>query len=164
MDEERRAFYRWHASLMEPWDGPAALIFTDGVAVGAALDRNGLRPLRYWVTDDGLVVCASEAGVVDLPGARIRRGKLGPGQMIVVDPREGGFDDDAIRGGREPGTVGVVVRGASRRALARDAPRRVGRRRRALDAADPPRLHAGGPEHDAPTGGRAREGANVLHG
>ena len=98
MDEERRAFYRWHASLMEPWDGPAALIFTDGVAVGAALDRNGLRPLRYWVTDDGLVVCASEAGVVDLPDARIRRGKLGPGQMIVVDPREGGFDDDAIRG------------------------------------------------------------------
>ena len=104
MDEERRAFYRWHASLMEPWDGPAALIFTDGVAVGAALDRNGLRPLRYWVTDDGLVVCASEAGVVDLPGVRIRRGKLGPGQMIVVDPREGGFDDDAIRAvaNREP--------------------------------------------------------------
>jgi glutamate synthase (ferredoxin) len=104
MDEERRAFYRWHASLTEPWDGPAALIFTDGVAVGAALDRNGLRPLRYWVTDDGLVVCASEAGVIDLPGARIRRGKLGPGQMIVVDPREDGLDEDAIRAvaNREP--------------------------------------------------------------
>ena len=103
MEEERRAFYRWHASLTEPWDGPAALIFTDGVAVGAALDRNGLRPLRYWVTD-GLVVCASEAGVVDLPGARIRRGKLGPGQMIVVDPREDGLDEDAIRAvaNREP--------------------------------------------------------------
>jgi glutamate synthase (ferredoxin) len=98
MEQERRAFYRWHASLMEPWDGPAALIFTDGVAVGAALDRNGLRPLRYWATDDGLVVCASEAGVVDLPNVAIRRGKLGPGQMIVVDPRTGGLDEDAIRG------------------------------------------------------------------
>ena len=97
MDQERRGFYRWHASLMEPWDGPAALIFTDGVAVGAALDRNGLRPLRYWATDDGLVVCASEAGVIDLPEGRVRRGKLGPGQMIVVDPRNGGLDDDAIR-------------------------------------------------------------------
>jgi glutamate synthase (NADPH/NADH) large chain len=97
MDEERRAFHRWHASLMEPWDGPAALIFTDGVAVGAALDRNGLRPLRYWVSDAGLVVCASEAGVIDVPSGRIRRGKLGPGQMIVVDPRRGGLDDDAIR-------------------------------------------------------------------
>jgi glutamate synthase (ferredoxin) len=97
MDPERRGFYRWHSSLMEPWDGPAALIFTDGVAVGAALDRNGLRPLRYWATDDGLVVCASEAGVVDLPEGHVRRGKLGPGQMIVVDPRNGGLDDDAIR-------------------------------------------------------------------
>jgi glutamate synthase domain-containing protein 2/glutamate synthase domain-containing protein 1/glutamate synthase domain-containing protein 3 len=96
MDRERRGFYRWHSSLMEPWDGPAALIFTDGVAVGAALDRNGLRPLRYWATDDGLVVCASEAGVVDLPEGGLRRGKLGPGQMIVVDPRKGGLDDDAI--------------------------------------------------------------------
>ncbi len=164
MDEERRAFYRWHASLMEPWDGPAALIFTDGVAVGAALDRNGLRPLRYWVTDDGLVVCASEAGVVDLPGARIRRGKLGPGQMVVVDPREGGFDDDAIRALANQEPWAVVVRGTSHRALARDAPRRVGERRRALDAADPARLHAGRPHDDAPTGGRAREGAHVLHG
>ena len=96
MTPERRAFYRWHASLMEPWDGPAALIFTDGVAVGASLDRNGLRPLRYWASGTGLVVCASEAGIVDLPGP-IRRGKIGPGQMIVVDPRNGGLDDDAVR-------------------------------------------------------------------
>ena len=82
-------FYRWHSSLMEPWDGPAALVFTDGVVVGAALDRNGLRPMRYAATDDGLVVCASEAGVVDLAGERVRRGRLGPGQMLVVDPRDG---------------------------------------------------------------------------
>ena len=98
LDEDRRAFYRWHASLMEPWDGPAALIFTDGVSVGAALDRNGLRPLRTWQMDDGLVVCASEAGVIDLPEGRVRRGKVGPGQVLVVDPRTGGLDEDALRG------------------------------------------------------------------
>ena len=97
LDDDRRAFYRWHASLMEPWDGPAALIFTDGVAVGAALDRNGLRPLRYWSSDDGLVVCASEAGVIDRPDGRVRRGKVGPGQILVVDPRSGGLDEDALR-------------------------------------------------------------------
>src|SRR5207237_6240123 len=79
--EEVRDFYRWHASLMEPWDGPAGLIFTDGVRVGAALDRNGLRPLRYVVCDDGLVACASEAGAVYTRGrGTVRRGKLGPGQ------------------------------------------------------------------------------------
>ncbi|MDQ5821273.1 MAG: glutamate synthase subunit alpha, partial [Actinomycetota bacterium] len=70
------AFYRYHAGLVEPWDGPAAVVFTDGRVVGAALDRNGLRPLRYAVTDDGLVACASEAGAIPLPeGARVRRGK-----------------------------------------------------------------------------------------
>ena len=102
--------------------------------------------------------------MVDLPARSVRRGKLGPGQMIVVDPREGGFDDDAIRAAREPGTVGRVVRGASHRSLARDAPGRVGERRRALVAAGPARLHARGPHADAPAGGRAREGAHVLHG
>ena len=98
LDGDRRGFHRWHASLMEPWDGPAALVFTDGVQVGVALDRNGLRPLRYWERDDGIVVCASEAGVVDLPdGMRVRRGKVGPGQMYVVDPRSGGVDRDPLR-------------------------------------------------------------------
>jgi glutamate synthase domain-containing protein 2/glutamate synthase domain-containing protein 1/glutamate synthase domain-containing protein 3 len=97
LDDDRRAFYRWHASLMEPWDGPAALIFTDGVAVGAALDRNGLRPLRTWSCEDGLVICASEAGVIDLPSGEVRRGKVGPGQMLVIDPRAGGLDEDALR-------------------------------------------------------------------
>ena len=69
MDPARRAFYRFHASLMEPWDGPAAVAFTDGTVVGAVLDRNGLRPARYWVTDDGLVVLASEVGVLDIDPA-----------------------------------------------------------------------------------------------
>src|SRR5581483_5694364 len=83
-----RDFYRYHAGLCEPWDGPAALVFTDGRVVGAGLDRNGLRPLRYAVGGD-FVVCASEAGVMDLPDGPVRRGKLGPGQMLAVDPERG---------------------------------------------------------------------------
>jgi glutamate synthase domain-containing protein 2/glutamate synthase domain-containing protein 1/glutamate synthase domain-containing protein 3 len=93
-----RDFYRWHASIMEPWDGPAALVFTDGLRVGAALDRNGLRPLRYAVCEDGMVACASEAGAVLLRGhGRVRRGKLGPGHMLSVDPTDRGFELDPIR-------------------------------------------------------------------
>jgi glutamate synthase domain-containing protein 2/glutamate synthase domain-containing protein 1/glutamate synthase domain-containing protein 3 len=94
-----RDFYRYHACLMEPWDGPAGLVFTDGIRVGAALDRNGLRPLRYAVCEDGLIACASEAGAVELAGhGRVRRGKLGPGQMLCVDPQRGGLEeDDAIK-------------------------------------------------------------------
>src|SRR3954447_3079541 len=90
LDPEVRGFYRYHASLMEPWDGPAGIIFTDGVGVGAALDRNGLRPLRYAVCEDGLVVCCSEAGAVDVSGhGSVTRGRLGPGQMLFVDPARG---------------------------------------------------------------------------
>ena len=89
-------FYRYHAGLCEPWDGPAALVFTDGHAVGATLDRNGLRPLRYAVGGD-IVVCASEAGVMDLPDGPIRRGKLGPAQMILVSPERGFEEDTAIK-------------------------------------------------------------------
>ncbi len=96
LDGELRAFYRHHAALVEPWDGPAGIVFTDGRVVGAALDRNGLRPLRWAVTDDGLVACASEAGAVPLPdGARVRRGRLGPGEMIAVDPAGFGLEHDA---------------------------------------------------------------------
>src|ERR671935_1978029 len=95
LDEDVRAFYRYHVTLLEPWDGPAAVVFTDGRVVGAALDRNGLRPLRYAVTDGGLVACASEAGALPLPaGGRIRRGKLGPGELLVVDPSGPGLEDD----------------------------------------------------------------------
>ncbi len=95
LDEDVRAFYRFHATLMEPWDGPAAVVFTDGRIVGAALDRNGLRPLRYAVTADGLVACASEAGAVPVAGKRVRRSKLGPGELLVVDPSGPGVEEDA---------------------------------------------------------------------
>jgi glutamate synthase (NADPH/NADH) large chain len=99
MDPARRAFYRYHASLMEPWDGPAAVVFTDGTVAGAVLDRNGLRPARYWVTDDGLVVLASEVGVLDIdPGAVVRKGRLQPGRMFLVDTAQGRIvDDDEIK-------------------------------------------------------------------
>ncbi|HVT41754.1 MAG TPA: glutamate synthase large subunit, partial [Acidimicrobiales bacterium] len=95
MDRERRAFYRYHASLMEPWDGPAAVCFTDGTVVGAVLDRNGLRPARYWVTDDDLVVLASEVGVLDIAPERVvRKGRLQPGRMFLVDTSKGRLVED----------------------------------------------------------------------
>jgi glutamate synthase (NADPH) large chain len=99
MDPARRAFYRYHASLMEPWDGPAAVAFTDGTVIGAVLDRNGLRPARYWVTDDGLVVLASEVGVLDVdPTTVVRKGRLQPGRMFLVDTSKGRIvDDDEIK-------------------------------------------------------------------
>jgi len=93
-----RAFHRFHAGLIEPWDGPAGIVFTDGRVVGAALDRNGLRPLRYVVAGD-VVCCASEAGVFDVPaGTSVRRGRLGPGEMLVVDPERGLENDGAVKG------------------------------------------------------------------
>jgi len=97
LEEDVRAFYHYHACLLEPWDGPAGVIFTDGRVVGARLDRNGLRPLRVAVCDDGLVVCASEVGTVDLVGGarRVARGRLGPGEMIAVDPAGAGVETDA---------------------------------------------------------------------
>ena len=89
MDRKRRAFYEFHSTLMEPWDGPACVVFSDGSQIGAVLDRNGLRPSRYWVTDDGLVVLASEVGVLDLdPASIVRKGRLQPGRMFLVDTDE----------------------------------------------------------------------------
>ena len=86
MDPKRRDFYAFHSCLMEPWDGPASITFTDGTVVGAVLDRNGLRPGRYWVTEDGLVVLASEAGVLDIDPATVtQKGRLQPGRMFLVD-------------------------------------------------------------------------------
>jgi len=99
MDPARRAFYRYHASLMEPWDGPAAVAFTDGTVIGAVLDRNGLRPGRYWVTDDGMVVLGSEVGVLEIDQAKVvRKGRLQPGRMFLVDTSEGRIiEDDEVK-------------------------------------------------------------------
>src|SRR5205085_77977 len=99
MDAQRRAFYEYHAALMEPWDGPAAIAFTDGRQIGATLDRNGLRPARYIVTDDDHVIMASEAGVLPVPEEKItRKWRLQPGKMLLIDFEEGRIvDDDEIK-------------------------------------------------------------------
>ncbi len=99
MNDDRRAFYEYHAALMEPWDGPAAVCFTDGKQIGATLDRNGLRPARYLVTDDGLVVLASEMGVLPIPEEKIvEKWRLQPGKMLLIDLEEGRIiSDDEIK-------------------------------------------------------------------
>ena len=95
MSDEKKAFYEYHSCLMEPWDGPASMVFSDGVRIGAVLDRNGLRPSRYCVTKDGLVVMASEVGVLDIPAENILvKGRLQPGKMLLIDTREGRIIDD----------------------------------------------------------------------
>jgi glutamate synthase (NADPH) large chain len=95
MDPALRAFYRFHASLTEPWDGPALIAFTDGTLIGAVLDRNGLRPGRYWVTEDGLVVLASEVGVLDIdPATVVRKGRLQPGRIFLADTAAGRIIED----------------------------------------------------------------------
>ncbi|MDN5855964.1 MAG: glutamate synthase-related protein, partial [Actinomycetia bacterium] len=99
MDARRRAFYEFHSAVMEPWDGPACVVFTDGNQIGAVLDRNGLRPGRFWVTDDGLVVLASETGVLDLdPATVVRKGRLEPGRMFLADLEQHRIvEDDEIK-------------------------------------------------------------------
>ena len=99
MDERRRAFYEYHAAMLEPWDGPAAMVFTDGKQIGATLDRNGLRPARYLVTDDDLVVMASESGVLRIPEHKIvKKWRLQPGKMFLIDLEQGRIvDDDELK-------------------------------------------------------------------
>ena len=101
MDKDRRAFYEYHAALMEPWDGPAAVAFTDGRQIGATLDRNGLRPARYLVTDDDLVVMGSEMGVLQIPEEKIiKKWRLQPGKMFLIDMEQGRIiDDEEIKSG-----------------------------------------------------------------
>ncbi|MEO7937936.1 MAG: glutamate synthase-related protein, partial [Burkholderiaceae bacterium] len=95
MDGRRRAFYEYHAAMLEPWDGPASIVFTDGRQIGATLDRNGLRPARYCVTDDGLVIMASESGVLPVPENKIvRKWRLQPGKMFLIDLEQGRMIDD----------------------------------------------------------------------
>ncbi|MGY1842904.1 glutamate synthase large subunit [Modestobacter sp. SYSU DS0875] len=100
MDAARRAFYRFHSSIMEPWDGPACVAFTDGTLIGAVLDRNGLRPGRWWRTKDDLVVLASEAGVLDIPASEVvAKGRLQPGRMFLVDTAAGRIvSDEEVKG------------------------------------------------------------------
>ncbi len=99
MDPARRAFYEFHSTLMEAWDGPASVTFSDGTLVGAVLDRNGLRPGRFWVTEDGFVVLSSESGVLDIPAEKVvRKGRLQPGRMFLVDTARGRIvEDDEIK-------------------------------------------------------------------
>ncbi|PAX15483.1 glutamate synthase subunit alpha [Vandammella animalimorsus] len=101
MDARRRAFYEYHAAMLEPWDGPASVVFTDGRQIGATLDRNGLRPSRYWVTDDDLVILGSEAGVLPIDDSRIvRKWRLQPGKMLLIDLEQGRMiDDEEIKAG-----------------------------------------------------------------
>ncbi len=95
MPDDRKAFYEYYACAQEPWDGPASIAFTDGVRIGAILDRNGLRPSRYWVTDDDFVVMASEVGVLDIPQEKIvKKGRLQPGRMFLIDTEEHRIIDD----------------------------------------------------------------------
>ena len=92
MSDEKKAFYEFNSSIMEPWDGPASIPFTDGKYIGALLDRNGLRPSRYTVTKDGYVVMSSETGVVDIEPKNVQsHGRLEPGKMFLVDMNEGGL-------------------------------------------------------------------------
>ena len=117
MSEEKRAFYRFHASLMEPWDGPASIAFTDGTVIGAVLDRNGLRPSRYWVTADGLVIMASEVGVLEVdPATVVKKGRLEPGRMFLVDTTQGRIvDDEEIKhDARDRAAVRAVARRRAR--------------------------------------------------
>ena len=95
MDEAKRDFYAFHSALMEPWDGPACVTFTDGTVIGAVLDRNGLRPSRWWETADGRVILSSEVGVLDIPADQVvRKGRLQPGKMFLVDTAKGAIVDD----------------------------------------------------------------------
>ncbi|WP_298205850.1 glutamate synthase-related protein, partial [Acidovorax sp.] len=99
MDERRRAFYEYHAAMLEPWDGPASIVFTDGRQIGATLDRNGLRPSRYCITDDDLVIMGSESGVLPIPENKIvRKWRLQPGKMFLIDLEQGRMiDDDELK-------------------------------------------------------------------
>ena len=168
MSPERKAFYRYHASLMEPWDGPASIAFTDGTMIGAVLDRNGLRPSRYYVTKDDLVIMASEVGVLDIPPEDILvKGRLHPGKIFLVDTAKGRIvDDEEIKGelaAQHP--YGEWLKHAHHRhqRSASGACRAAGAR----DGVQPPagvRLHAGRPARADHADGDQRRGADRVDG
>jgi len=101
MDERRKAFYEYHAAMLEPWDGPASIVFTDGRQIGATLDRNGLRPSRYCITDDDMVIMGSESGVLPVPESKIvRKWRLQPGKMFLIDLEQGRMiNDEELKAG-----------------------------------------------------------------
>jgi len=134
MSPERRAFYEYHSCLMEPWDGPASMAFTDGTIIGAVLDRNGLRPSRYYVTKDGLVIMASEVGVLDIPPENILiKERLHPGRIFLVDTAQGRIIDDA----------------ELKQALAAEHPYQEWLRRHLISLKDtPPPPHVHEPDHE----------------
>ena len=169
MDEDRRAFYEYHASMMEPWDGPAAVAFTDGRQIGATLDRNGLRPARYLVTEDDLVVMASEAGVLPIPESKIvTKWRLQPGKMLLVDLEQGRIiSDDEMKAqisGSHPYREWVKrtqivleeLQPVEARAARTDVP--------LLEQAAGLWLLEGGPDNAARADGRERRGGDGLHG
>ena len=169
MDEERRAFYEYHAALMEPWDGPAAVAFTDGRQIGATLDRNGLRPARYFVTDDDLVVLASEMGVLPVPEETIvAKWRLQPGKMLLVDLEQHRIVSDAeIK-------QTLIARQAVQRLASRGPDRargsesgraaRLAHRRVAARSPAGFRLHPGGSVDPARADGGDRPGSGRLDG
>ena len=168
MDEDRRAFYEYHAALMEPWDGPAAMAFTDGRQIGATLDRNGLRPARFIVTDDDYIVMASEVGVLDIPERKIvTKWRLQPGKMLLVDTEQGRIIDDAEL--KRTLATAKPYRQLDR-ALAYRARRTAGPGAAVADrsaAARPAagvRLHAGRPEGDPRADGALGRGGDRIDG
>ena len=166
---DKRAFYEYHAAMIEPWDGPAAMVFTDGRLVGGTLDRNGLRPCRYTVTTDGLVVLASEAGVIEFPPERIRqKGRLQPGRMFLVDTQEGRIVvDNEVKGKiarQKPYRRWLEQNLIELRGLFQPSRPLVDRPRVAGPAAAGLRLYAGGAATDPGADGLQRAGAGGLDG
>jgi hypothetical protein len=170
MDERRRAFYEYHAAMLEPWDGPAAMVFTDGKQIGATLDRNGLRPARYIVTDDDLVVMASESGVLPIPENRIvKKWRLQPGKMFLIDLEQGRIiDDEELKNqfaNAKP--YRQWIENVRIKLDSIDVSRPPARRPSAEEPARPPaglRLHAGGHQVPAGADGRQRRRGHRLDG
>ena len=169
MDAHRKAFYEYHAALMEPWDGPAAMAFTDGRQIGATLDRNGLRPARYLVTDDGLVVMASEMGVLPIPQEKIiSKWRLQPGKMLLVDLEKGRIvSDDEIKTSADLlASLSRMAGAHANRARGFEAGRAARLARRRVPARPPAglRLHARGSGSARLADGRHRPGGGGLDG
>ena len=169
MDEERRAFYEYNAALMEPWDGPAAIAFTNGRQIGATLDRNGLRPARYLLTRDDRIVMASEMGVLPIPEKDIvKKWRLQPGKMLLVDLDEGRLiPDEELKAdaGKEPSLQGMACAHADcARGIARHRERSADLESLAARSPAGLRLHAGRPEIPDDADGHDRRRSGRLHG